>query len=45
VKSDQADALAEWQYWRGGSSEVVMQQFVFDFTNLYINSLLKSVPH
>jgi hypothetical protein len=37
-------ALAEWQYWRGGSSTLVMEQFVFDFTNLYINQIVKPVP-
>jgi hypothetical protein len=42
--SAQADALAEWQYWRGGSSNLVMEQFVFDLTNLYINHIEKPVP-
>jgi hypothetical protein len=37
-------ALAEWQYWRGGSSELVLEQVVFDFTNLFINGLVKPVP-
>jgi hypothetical protein len=40
---DEADALAEWQYWRGGSTTLVMQQLVFDLTNLYINGLVKPV--
>jgi rhodanese-related sulfurtransferase len=35
---------AEWQYWRGGSAEVVLQQFVFDLTNLYINGVVKPPP-
>lgn len=39
-----ADALAEWQYWRGGSSNLLMEQFVFDLTNLYINHIDKPIP-
>jgi len=31
----------EWDYFRGGTCELMAQQFVFDFTNLYINGLEK----
>lgn len=37
-------ASAEWQYWRGGTAELVAQQFVFDLANLYVNGLQKPVP-
>lgn len=37
-------AGGEWDYWRGGSAELMAQQFVFDFTNLYINGLEKPPP-
>jgi len=34
----------EWDYFRGGTCELMAQQFVFDFTNLYINGLEKPPP-
>jgi hypothetical protein len=34
-------ALAEWQYWRGGSARFMLEQFVFDLTNLYIHGVTK----
>lgn len=45
AETDQHSASAEWQYWRGGTAELTLQQFVFDFTNLYINALEKPPPN
>ncbi len=35
---------AEWQYWRGGTAELVLEQFVFDLTNLIVHGLEKAPP-
>ena len=37
-------ASAEWQYWRGGTAELVAGQFVFDLSNLFVNGLEKPIP-
>jgi hypothetical protein len=31
----------EWGYWRGGTPEIMAQQFVFDFTDLLVRGLQK----
>jgi hypothetical protein len=41
---DEHIAGGEWDYWRGGTAELMAQQFVFDFTNLYINGQEKPPP-
>lgn len=34
-------ADAEWQYWRGGTPQHMVQQFIFDLTNLVVHGLPK----
>src|SRR5262249_55949945 len=34
-------SMAEWQYWRGGTARFMLEQFVFDLTNLWTYGVSK----
>ena len=34
-------ATAEWEYWRGGTAQFMLEQFVFDLTNLWTYGISK----